>query len=95
MAWFLLFAATVLGLYFWREYRVQQQDLQRATAPHRAGERFIGRVLTLSEAIQGGDGRAELGELSWALRGPDSPPGSRVRVTGVDGRVLIVDRLPD
>jgi membrane protein implicated in regulation of membrane protease activity len=95
MGWFLLFAATVLALYFWREYRVQQQDLQRATAPHRAGERYIGQVLTLADGIRAGGGRVQLGEFRWSLRGPDMPPGARARVTGVDGRVLIVDRLSD
>jgi membrane protein implicated in regulation of membrane protease activity len=95
MAWFVLFAITVFGLYFWREYRVQQQDLQSASAPHRTGERYIGQVLTLADGIEAGGGRALLGNHRWALRGPDVPPGSRVRVTGIDGCVLIVDRLPD
>jgi membrane protein implicated in regulation of membrane protease activity len=94
MLWFALFAATVFGLYFWREYRIQQQDLQSATAPHRIGERYIGQVLTLQDGIRDGAGRMKLGNRRWALRGPNVPAGTRVRVTGVDGSVLIVDRLP-
>ena len=31
MAWFVIFACSVFGLYFWREHRVQQQDLQSAS----------------------------------------------------------------
>jgi membrane protein implicated in regulation of membrane protease activity len=94
MSWFLVFALSVFGLYFWREYRVQQRDLQSASAPHRTGERYIGQVLTLQDGIQEGSGRIKLGSRRWTLRGPDVPAGSRVRVTGVDGTVLIVDRLP-
>lgn len=94
MAWFILFAATVFGLYFWREYRVQQQDLQSATSPLRAGERYIGQVITLTEELRDGDGSVKLGNRRWRLRGPTVPAGTRVRVTGVDGTVLIVDRLP-
>jgi membrane protein implicated in regulation of membrane protease activity len=94
MAWFVLFAATVFGLYFWREYRVQQQDLQSASAPQRAGERYIGQVVTLTEGIRDGAGQVKLGHRRWPLRGPNVPAGTRVRVTGVDGRILIVDRLP-
>jgi hypothetical protein len=94
MFWFALFAATVFGLYFWREHRIQQQDLQSANAPHRVGERYIGQVLTLNDGISEGEGRARLGNRRWSLRGPDVPAGSRVRVTGVDGSILIVDRLP-
>jgi membrane protein implicated in regulation of membrane protease activity len=94
MAWFLLFAGTVFGLYFWREYRVQQQDQQSASSPLRTGERYIGQVIVLTDALREGSGHVRLGERRWQLRGPDVPAGTRVRVTGVDGVVLIVDRLP-
>jgi hypothetical protein len=94
MPWFLLFAGTVFGLYFWREHRVREQDRQCATSPLRAGERYIGQVITLSEGIRGGSARIRLGQRRWQLRGPDVPAGTRVRVTGVDGTILIVDRLP-
>ena len=94
MAWFLLFAGTVFGLYFWREYRVQQQDQQSASSPLRTGERYIGQVIVLTDAMREGSDQVRLGERRWKLRGPDVPAGTRVRVTGVDGTVLIVDRLP-
>jgi membrane protein implicated in regulation of membrane protease activity len=94
MVWFVLFASTVLALYFWREYRVQQLDLQRESSPQRAGERYIGQVLVLSDGLRDGVGRVKLGNRRWNLRGPNIPAGSRVRVTGVDGSILIVDRLP-
>jgi len=94
MGWFLIFAASAFGLWFWREYRVQQRELQSASAPHRAGQRYIGQVLTLTESINDGSGKAKLGNRQWNLRGPNVPAGTRVRVTGVDGVVLIVDRLP-
>ncbi|MFO1393937.1 MAG: NfeD family protein [Steroidobacteraceae bacterium] len=95
MVWFALFAATIFGLYFWREYRIQQRDLESASAPHRVGQRYIGQVLTLSDGIRAGEGRMKLNGRRWQLRGPDIPAGAKVRVTGVDGAVLIVDRLPD
>ena len=94
MGWFLIFAATAFGLWFWREYRVHQREQQSASAPHRAGQRYIGQVLTLTESINDGSGRAKLGNRNWTLRGPNVPAGTRVRVTGVDGTILIVDRLP-
>ena len=49
MGWFLIFAASVFALYFWREYKVQQRDMQSAQAPHRTGERQIGQVMTLTD----------------------------------------------
>ena len=94
MGWFLIFAASVFALYFWREYKVQQRDMQSAQAPHRSGERQSRQLMSLTDALRAGSGKAELGNRRWALRGPDVPAGTRVRVTGVDGSVLIVDRLP-
>jgi membrane protein implicated in regulation of membrane protease activity len=93
MTWFVVFAGSVFGLYFWREYRVQQRDLQSASAPHRMGERYIGQVVKVPDGIADGSGRIKLGPRQWVLRGPNVPAGASVRVTGVDGAVLIVDRL--
>jgi membrane protein implicated in regulation of membrane protease activity len=93
MAWFLGFSITVFALWFWRDYRVQQRDLESASAPHRMGERHIGQVITLPKGIENGNGRIKLGRQSWSLRGPDIPAGGKARITGVDGRVLIVDRM--
>ena len=93
MAWFLVFAISAFALWFWREYRVQQRDLESATAPQRMGERHIGQVITLPRGIENGAGRIELGRQSWSVRGPDIPAGGKARITGIDGRVLIVDRM--
>jgi inner membrane protein len=94
MTWFVLFAGIVFGLYFWREYRVQQRDLQSASAPHRTGERYIGQVVKVPRGIADGSGKIKLGQRKWVLRGPNVPAGASVRVTGVDGTILIVDRMP-
>ena len=93
MAWFLVFAVSAFALWFWREYRVQQRDLESSSAPHRMGERYIGHVVTVPQGIANGAGRIELGARHWAVRGPDIPAGGKARITGVDGRVLIVDRM--
>jgi membrane protein implicated in regulation of membrane protease activity len=93
MAWFLVFAVTVFALWFWREYRVQQRHLESASAPHRTGERFIGQIVTVPQGVLNGTGRVQLGSRQWSLRGPDIPAGGKARITGVDGRVLIVDRM--
>jgi membrane protein implicated in regulation of membrane protease activity len=93
MTWFVIFALSAFGLWYWRQYSVQQRDLQSSSSPHRAGERFIGQVVTVPKGIESGSGRIQLGSQKWTLRGPDVPAGAQVRITGVDGRVLIVDRM--
>lgn len=94
MTWFVVFAISAFGVWFWREYRIQQRDLESASSPHRTGERFIGQVVELPEGMANGSGRIRLGSRKWELRGPDVPAGGKVRITGIDGQVLIVDRLP-
>ena len=94
MTWFVVFALSAFGLWSWRHYAVQQRDLESASSPQRKGERFIGQVVTVPKGIENGLGRVQLGPQQWSLRGPDVPAGAQVRITGVDGRVLIVDRMP-
>ena len=92
MTWFLIFAGTAFAWWFWREYRKRQDELNSPLADHRQGMRFIGQSLTLEKAIQNNSGQVFIGNREWQVRGPNLPVGSRVRVTGVDGSILLVDR---
>jgi len=92
MTWFIIFAVTVFAWYFWRQYRAHRAEQDSPLAEHRQGMRFIGQSLVLEQPIQNNSGRIYLGNREWQVRGPNLPIGSRVRVTGVDGLVLLVDR---
>jgi membrane protein implicated in regulation of membrane protease activity len=91
MTWFVLFATTVFAAYFWRRYRSHQDEMNSPLAEHRLGLRYIGQSLVLEQPIQNNAGRIYLGNRQWQVRGPNLPIGSRVRVTGVDGSILLVD----
>jgi len=52
---------------------------------------YLGRVLTLNEAIVNGHGRVRVDDTTWKVRGRDLPAGAQVRVVDVDGSVLIVN----
>jgi membrane protein implicated in regulation of membrane protease activity len=52
---------------------------------------LIGRVAALDQPIVDGDGRVRFDDAIWAAKGPDLPAGTKVRVTGVDGKVLFVE----
>lgn len=93
MRWFVVFAAVVFALYFWRQYRERQMELNSPLADHRLGLRHIGEVVTLERGLPGGTGSIRLGNREWNVRGPNLPAGAKVRVTGVDGTVLLVDRI--
>jgi len=91
MTWFVLFATTVFSAYFWRRYRNHQNEQNNPLAEHRLGVRYIGQSLVLEQPIQNNAGRIYLGNRQWQVRGPNLPIGSRVRITGVDGSILLVD----
>lgn len=93
MTWFLIFACSVFVLYFWVQYRARQREMQNPTAAHRLGVRYIGQAVVLETPIQNGSGRVRLGNRDWQVRGPNLPVGARIRVIGVDGSVLLVDRM--
>jgi membrane protein implicated in regulation of membrane protease activity len=57
------------------------------------GARAIGEVVVVTHAIDGGSGRVRLGDSDWLAKGPDAQPGTRMRVAGHDGPVLIVEHL--
>lgn len=57
------------------------------------GARLRGEVVTITHAIDGGTGRARHGDTEWLVRGPDAEPGTRMRIAGHDGAVLVVEHL--
>jgi membrane protein implicated in regulation of membrane protease activity len=52
---------------------------------------LIGRVAALDQPIIDGDGKVRFDDAIWTAKGPDLPAGTKVRVTGVDGKVLFVE----
>ena len=55
------------------------------------GAQYVGRHFNLLEPIVNGHGKIKVDDSIWRVRGPDCPQGVRVRVTGVDGTVLLVE----
>ncbi|NWK95380.1 hypothetical protein DM806_06815 [Sphingobium lactosutens] len=55
--------------------------------------RLIGQTVTVVEPISGGEGRVRVGDSVWTARGADASAGERVRVTGAEGSVLLVESL--
>jgi inner membrane protein len=55
------------------------------------GARLTGEIVEVVEAIANGNGRVKVGDSVWSARGADADIGARVRVTGADGAVLLVE----
>lgn len=93
MAWFVCFATAVFALYFWNRYRQRVKELNSPLASHRQGHSHIGQIVVLEHGLSNGSGKVRLGNREWVIRGPNLPAGAKARVTGVDGTVLLVDRV--
>lgn len=57
------------------------------------GAQYIGRKVKVEEAIRNGRGKVRVGDTIWAAEGEDAAHGVEVEVTGVNGTVLVVQRL--
>jgi inner membrane protein len=57
------------------------------------GARSVGEVVVVTQVIAEGSGRVKLGDSEWLARGPDAEPGTKMRVSGADGAVLLVEHL--
>lgn len=55
------------------------------------GRQYVGRVVTVEDAIAGGRGKVRVGDTLWQAEGPDTPEGAKVKVTGTKGTVLVVE----
>ncbi|MEO5375798.1 MAG: NfeD family protein [Alphaproteobacteria bacterium] len=90
---FLLFA--VLGLVSAAVGRRVFGRPQQSDHPtlNRRGAQYVGRTFTLAEPITDGIGRIRVDDTTWKISGPDQPTGRRVRVTGADGMILMVESV--
>ncbi|NVE95012.1 NfeD family protein [Altererythrobacter lutimaris] len=55
------------------------------------GGRMIGQTAVVAQAFDNGSGRIRHGDSEWLARGPDLDVGTRVRITGSEGAVLVVE----
>ncbi len=57
------------------------------------GARLVGEVVQVTHAIDSGTGRVKHGDSEWLVHGPDAEPGTKMRVSGHDGAILLVEHL--
>lgn len=79
--------AVFLGRRYLRDNPIEAADPKM----NMRGDRVVGEMVVVTQAIEGGSGRVRLGDSEWLARGADAVPGTRLRVAGHDGTVLIVE----
>ena len=88
----LIFAVLSVGsVALWRGYR--SRNPAKASAPNlnRRGNQYVDRSFTIDDAIVDGHSKLKIDGVIWKIRGGDLPAGSKVRVTAIEGTVLLVE----
>ena len=80
-----------VALLLWRRLRPKDDTASDRPMLNQRGQQYVGQSFTLADAVRGGTGKVTIGDTVWLVQGPELPAGARVRVTGVNGAVLIVE----
>jgi len=92
-AQFLIFGVLAIASVVGARFYIRRHPIETADATlNRRGAQYVGRVFSLEEAIVNGIGKVRVGDSVWRALGPDLPAGDRVKVTGVDGAALKVEK---
>jgi inner membrane protein len=84
-------ALSIAALAIWRSYKSTHPETSDQPRLNQRAAQYIGQVCVLSEPIVRGYGKAYVGDGAWKVRGPDLPAGASVRVSAVEGALLIVE----
>jgi membrane protein implicated in regulation of membrane protease activity len=93
-AQFLVFSVlSVTSIVISRKYLVNNQTSSDQPNLNRRAQQYVGRVFTLSEAIEQGVGKVQVDDTYWQVTGPPLQQGTEVRVCDTQGSVLVVEAV--
>jgi membrane protein implicated in regulation of membrane protease activity len=88
-----VFALISVATVFWvRGYAKPESATSDEPSLNVRGAQYVGRLVTVEVPIVSGRGKVRVGDTLWAAQGADAPAGTRVKVTSVNGTVLVVER---
>jgi inner membrane protein len=90
---FVIFGVLAIGSVVGARFYFRRNPIQTDDATlNRRGSQYVGQVFNLDEAIVNGVGKVKVADGWWRAQGPDLPAGERVKVVGVDGNMLKVEK---
>jgi membrane protein implicated in regulation of membrane protease activity len=90
---FAVAAVVSVGLAFW--WRRRLPPAAGDPSLNRRALTYVGTEAELVASIGPGHGRVRIADSTWSAAGPELPAGTRVRVIGARGAVLLVAPLAD
>lgn len=84
---------SVLVVAVWLKLHKKSQDASGDNRMNNRAFRYVGRTVTIHEAIVNGDGKVRIDDSYWRVRGEDMPAGTKAKVVGCDGVILNVEAV--
>jgi len=91
LQWLIFGVLSLVSITVWLRYNRSRPTPTDRPYLNRRTDQLIGQEAVLEQPIVQGFGRVALGDTVWRVSGPDLPLGSRVRITGSSGAVLVVE----
>ena len=82
---------SVASIVVWRQYYSKNPIETDEPLLNRRGEQYVGRVITLKEAILDGQGKVKVDDSTWKIEGNDCPAGTKIKIVSVDNVVFQVE----
>lgn len=88
---FALFAVlSLVAVFLSRKYLQKHRTAEQRKLSAR-GAHYIGRVVTVEDALSGGAGKVRVEDTVWRAQGADAAAGARVKITGITGATFQVE----
>lgn len=84
---------SVVSIAVWWIYLKKHPTATDRPLLNRRSAQYVGRVFTLEEPIINGQGKIKVDDSIWKVRGLDCEGSSKVKVVGVDGTILLVEKI--
>jgi inner membrane protein len=83
----------VVSVFMGKRYLAANPVISADPLMNDRGARLVGEVVSVTQVIANGSGKVKQGDSEWLAKGPDAEPGTKMRVSGHDGVVLLVEHL--
>ncbi|MEM6640507.1 MAG: NfeD family protein [Pseudomonadota bacterium] len=93
LQWLLFSVLSLFSIVGWRWYKKNNPDEETHPTLNRRGLALVGRQITLAEPIVNQRGRVRVDDSLWKVKGPDLAAGTTVRVSEVEGTLLVVEPI--
>lgn len=97
MAWeyqvFIFAILSVASIVAWRNYYSKNPIETDEPLLNRRGEQYVGRVITLKEAIIDGQGKVSVDDSTWKIEGEDCPAGTKIKIVSINNVVFQVEAV--